>query len=276
MSHEVKPTRLIILITAAILMVLLVACGGLGLLTANLSSVDTPILARLETSTLTPIPRQSAQTTATPQPVQPIATQPTPQILVITATSTNTPLASPTPIPTFTPTPTPPPSPTNTPASAGRTIVIIVTPTSPATATPYPEAPINIQPWDGAIVAQRHETLLHWSWNGLLKDGEYFEVKLRPDGQSRSAYIAQERGTGHAFTGNVGGGRYRWTVQVVQGYFVNNSGHPDDWVFEAYRSPESGPFLITVDERKSSRDRDNDEEDDDDDEDDAEVTQVSP
>ena len=215
MSHEVKPTRLIILITAAILMVLLVACGGLGLLATILTPANGPVLAQLATSTLTPIPLQSAQNTATPQPAQPIATQPAPQIVVVTATPTNTPLASPTPIPTFTSTPTSLPSPTNTPAPVGRTIVIIVTPTSPATATPYPQAPINLQPWDGAIVAQQQETFLHWSWNGLLKDGEYFEVKLRPDGQSRSAYIAQERGTGHTFTGNVGAGRYQWTVQIV-------------------------------------------------------------
>ena len=259
MSHEVKPTRRVILIIAAVLMALLVACGGLGVVALNLDTANGPVLARLATSTLTPTPAQLAQITATPQPVQPVVIQPSPEIVVVTATPTNTPPASPTPIPTFTSTPTLLPSPTNTPASVGKTIIIIVTPTSPATATPYPEPPINLQPWDGAIVAQGQETLLHWSWNGLLKDGEFFEVKLRPDGQSRSAYIAQERGTGHTFTGNVGAGRYQWTVQVVQGYFKNNSGHSDDWVFEAYRSPESAPYLIIVDERKSS-DRDDDDD----------------
>lgn len=188
--------------------------------------------------------------------------QPTPSPIVEIIYFTPTPLpATPTPVPPF-PTPTPipptpiPPSPTPTPvpptpqqdaAAQNRTIIIVVTPTSPPTPTPYPETPIIISPHEGAVVAKDREILLHWGWNGLLLEpDEYYEVKVRPDGNPRSAYIAQERGLSHNFVARLGGGRYYWTVQIVKGHWLNTSGHPDDWVFEGFRSPESEPRLIIV------------------------------
>lgn len=139
-------------------------------------------------------------------------------------------------------------------------IVIVVTPTETPLPASYPEAPIITGPREGTVVGQGQDVLLNWSWNGLLGPNEYFEVKLRPDAQSRSVYIAQELGEAHDLSNaNLGPGRYQWTVQVVQGYFINNSGHPDDWVFEAFRSPESEPRLIIIDSH------DNNDDDDDDD-----------
>jgi hypothetical protein len=187
---------------------------------------------------------------------------PTPVVIIVTATATNTPVPSPTPIETPTPfptatsiPPTPVPIPTHTPAAPGRTIVIMVTPTSPPTPTPYPEAPIIVSPPQGAIVAKGEDIILHWGWNGLLlHPDEYYEIKIRPDGQSRSAYIAQERGLAHNFRVNLGAGRYVWTVQIVQGYWKNNSGHPDDWVFVRIRSAESQSRLLLVDGRHDDDD----------------------
>lgn len=198
---------------------------------------------------------QATLQTIEEQQISPTAS-PTARLIVVTATSTPTPIASATPLPTSTPMPTPTSTASHTPVPQSRTIVIVVTPTSPPTATSYPEAPITIAPHEQAVVAKGREILLHWSWNGLLVEpNQYFEVKLRPDGQSRSVYIAQERGQAHNLKANLGDGRYLWTVQIVQGHFINNSGHADDWVFEGFRSPESAPRMIIVNDDRSPRSR---------------------
>jgi hypothetical protein len=251
----------ILWLTVGALLLTTIACNTIGFLESA-----TPIANTFE-GTVTAMKAtlealEGAQTQPTPQP--------SPQIIVVTATPTDTPPPSPTPLPTITPTPTPiPPLPTATLAPQGRTIVIVVTPTSPPTATPYPDAPVNTAPREGYVVAQRRNILLQWSWNGLLGPNEYFEVKLRPDGLTRSAYIAQERGEVHDFEARLGGGRYLWTVQVVQGYFINNSGHPDDWVFEAFRSPESEPRMLIIDEVDDDDDYDRRHHHDDDDDNDG-------
>lgn len=222
-------------------------CNAVGLLAASPSPDAPPAITPATEATLAAMNATVAAINA--QQTQPTAT---PQIIVVTATPSPTLPSSPTPSPTLTPLPPPtetPPPPAAQPAAAqSRTIVIIVTPTSPPTATPYPEAPIIVAPSEGQVVAAGGNELLHWSWNGLLGSDEFFEVKLRPDGSPRSAYIAQERGTAHDLRANLGSGRYLWTVQVVRGSFINDSGHPDDWQFEAFRSPESEPRLIIIDQ----------------------------
>lgn len=173
-----------------------------------------------------------------------------PQIIVIT------------PPPPHTPTPSPPPLPTSTSlppaATPDRTIVIIVTPTP--TAGPqtnmYAAAPIITAPRAGTVVEEGRQILLFWGWNGLLGPGEYFDVKIRPDGRSRAAYVAWEQATAHDLTATLPPGRYFWTVQVVKGYYQNNSGQPEDRVLEAYLSPESEPRLLIVAQRNNHR-RDN-------------------
>lgn len=188
-------------------------------------------------ATLAAFEAQSSEPVDTPAP-------PSPQILVVTATPTETPPPSPTPVETATLPPIA--TDTATPAPQPKTVYVVVTPTPVPLPTTYTEAPVNIAPPEGAVVEQGFGTLLQWSWNGLLGPGEYFEVKIRPDQQPRSAYIAQELGEGHQFPANLGPGRYQWTVQIVQGHFINDSGHPDDWVFEGFRSPESTPSLLII------------------------------
>lgn len=268
---QVWRNRLFFWVAGGLLPATLLACSSIGLVdpAAENAAIQSTVAAM--NATLEALKIQQTQ----PPP-------PSPQIIVVTATPTDTPPASPTPISTPTPLPTATPVPaTSTPApvaaqagAPGRTIVIIVTPTSPPTPTPYPEAPIIISPREGAIVAKNQETLLHWSWNGvLLQPDEYYEVKLRPDGQSRSVYIAQERGLSHELKPNLAGGRYYWTVQIAQGYWLNNSGHPDDWRFIRFRSPESEPRLIIIDD---SRHRNDDNDDDDDDGGPASISQAEP
>lgn len=256
-KHLLWRPKFFLWMTTGLLLVFSAACNTAGLFNAtettdNMAALESTVAAM--NATFEAISARQAQ-----------ATLQTPNVIIVTATSTNTPISSPTPVPTPTPLPTATPIPTatpvvstDTPAPQGKTIAIIVTPTLPSTATPYPEAPIISAPREGTIVAHGEEILLSWSWNGLLLEpDEYFEIKLRPDQQSRSAYIAQERGLAHQFKANLGGGRYLWTVQIVQGYWLNDSGHPDDWVLQSIRSAESAPRLIIVDDS----DHDNDDDD---------------
>jgi hypothetical protein len=246
--------KYLVLITGGLLLFSTLACGSFNLLdsitTTTENSTDGTVIAMQ--ATIAALQTQQAQPTAQIVYITPTPLPPTPTPLAPTASPTPVP-PSPTPIPPSA-TPTPVPQNANT---QQRTIVIIVTPTSPPTPTPYPEAPIIISPREGEVVAKDRETLLHWGWNGiLLQPDEYYEVKIRPDGSSRSAYIAQERGLSHNFITRLGGGRYYWTVQIVKGYWINNSGHPDDWTFEGFRSPESEPRLIIVaDDHNNKHDR---------------------
>jgi hypothetical protein len=229
----------------------MLACSSFGFVDSDSSNVELESTVAAMRATL-----EALNTEPTPTVIPPA-----PQIVVITATPSNTPMPTLTPETTSTPVPIPTSTATEVPAVApqGRTIVILVTPTSPATVTPYPYAPVNTGPRNDTAVGQDQEILLQWSWNGLLGPGEYYEVKLRPEVQPRSAYIAQELGLGHDFKAIVGPGRYEWTVQIVKGYFINNSGHPDDWVFEGFRSPESEPrIIIVVDDHRNNDDDDDD------------------
>ena len=83
------------------------------------------------------------------------------------------------------------------------------------------------------------------------------DIKIRPDGQDRSAYVAWEEGLGHDLQANLAPGRYFWTVQIVQRYYKNDVKAPENRVFEAFLSPESEPRLIIV----AARDDDDDDDD---------------
>ncbi len=266
MTKSIYNHRLLLLLTSSLLLSLTLACGNFEFLSRPITDVTSnstitalqATIAAMQTQQAQP-PLQSTITisypTATPPLLEAVSST------MVSPTWTASPLTTPssTPIPVLPTTTAVPPSPSATPfppesTTQGRTIVIIVTPTSVPTLTSYPEAPVIISPNEGAIVAQKHEILLHWGWNGLLQNSdEYFEVKIRPDGDPRSVYIAQERGLAHNLIARLGGGRYYWTVQIVKGHWVNDSGHPDDWAFEGFRSPESEPRLLVVHDNSSPR-----------------------
>lgn len=178
-----------------------------------------------------------------------------PQVIVVTATATPTPqvagsstvvAASSLGQTILTPTPTPTPVDIS-PQDKVVTLVATFTPTP--TPKSYPNAPVLIEPREGTVVEEGREILLHWSWNGVLGPNEHFDIKIRPDGQNRSAYVAWEEGAGHDFTANLAPGRYYWSVQIVQGYYKDNIKEPENRIFEAFLSPESEPRLIIVAER---------------------------
>lgn len=151
---------------------------------------------------------------------------------------------------TSTPTPTPV-------AITSQDTVITVVATFTPTPTPkrYTEAPILIEPREGTIVEEGKEILLHWSWNGILAAGERFDIKIRPDGQTRSAYVAWEEGQGHQLVANLAPGRYYWSVQVIKGYYQDNIKEPENRVLEAFLSPESEPRLIIVAKKSEEKKR---------------------
>ena len=260
---SLKHRLLFLLFIGGISLAVIVACGSIGVydpqatqtaLQGTVGSMQATIMA-LEAA-------GQADPTQTSAP-------PSPQVVVVTATPTDTPVSTPTPLsePTSTPTDTPEPTATPLPAATTKPVVkppavtqsqvitIIVTATPILTTTiaqAYEIAPAMIAPEAGTIVGQGRDIVLQWSWNGVLGPGEYFDIKIRPDGQTRSAYIAWERPEAHTFKADLPPGRYYWSVQVLKGYYHNNSGEPEDRVFEAFLGPESEPRLIIIGDRPSS------------------------
>jgi hypothetical protein len=242
-------SKLLVLTVGGLLFLLVLACGSVGIYDPQATQVSMQstvsalqeTIAALETSAA-----GQAQSQA----------QATPVVIVVTAT----------PGPTFTllPTLTLEPSPTVTPpstvsgSSEREVIVVVVTPTPTSGSQSAPpatglEAPIITEPREGTIVEEKKEILLRWSWNGALGPDEYFDLKIRPDGQTKSAYVAWEKANAHDWQANLAPGRYFWSVQIIKGYYKNNSGEPEDRVLEAYLGPESEPRLIIVNKKAPTK-----------------------
>lgn len=187
-----------------------------------------------------------------------------PQIIVVTATPASSPTQaseSSTVIPAssleqtidLVPTSTPIP---NTVSPQDQVVTVVATFTPTPTPESHPDAPIILDPRAGIVVEEGREILLHWSWNGILGPNEHFDIKIRPDGQDRSAYVAWEEGLGHDFRANLAPGRYFWSVQIVQGFYKDDVKAPENRIFEAFLSPESEPRLIII----AARDDDDDDD----------------
>ncbi len=198
------------------------------LLFARSRTTVTPTVAAVPTETSPPTSTGTSTPTATntPQPL-PSATS------TIQSTPTNRPPTQ-TPSPTPSQTPSPPPTPTVTPTATQN----IATPTP----DPYTVAPIITGPRAGINVVQNRRILLEWFWNGTLAADEFFDIKLRPDGQPASRYVAWEAADAHEFFAPLPPGRYFWSVQVLRGYITNDGTR----VFESFVGPESQPQLIIV------------------------------
>jgi hypothetical protein len=125
-------------------------------------------------------------------------------------------------------------------------VVVTATPTPLAPLYRYETRPILTEPRSEAVVEEQRQILLRWSWNGLLGPNEHFDLKIRPDGQNRSVYVAWAEAEAYDLQANLAPGRYLWSVQVIRGYYQNDSGRPEDRVFETFLSPESEPRLLIV------------------------------
>ena len=196
--------------------------------------------------------------------------EPSPQMMVVTATATPKPSPTSRPAePTVTDTGGSTPTPTRTAtnnfsgSSQRETIQLVATPTPLATLTPpltatqaagY-AAPILEEPGDGAVVDQGRNVLLRWSWPGTLGSNERFDIKIRPDGQTASAYVTWTEDDALDWEADLVPGRYYWSVQVIRGYYENDSGQPEDRILEAFLGPESELRLIIVKEKPAATPR---------------------
>lgn len=244
--------KLYFLMIGLIMVLPTLACGAVGVYEPEATQVAIE-------GTVTAL---QATITALEKNIGPAQSNPT-EIQVVTATSTPTsppPAGSSTVILassleqtiqlTSTPTPTP-----ITITSQDRVVTLVATFTPSPTPEQHADAPIIIAPQPGTIVEEEREILLQWSWNGILKTDEYFDIKIKQDGQDRSVYVRWERGQGHNFRANLPPGRYFWTVQVLKGSYKNNSSEPEDRIFEGFTSPESEAHLIIVSEKDRERKR---------------------
>lgn len=245
--------KLYFLIASLIISIPTLACGAVGVynpeatqaaMEGTVTAMQATISA-LEAGVSQPASPQIIVVTATPASS---STQASENSTVIAASSLGQTINL-----TLTPTSTPLPA-TIAPQDQVVTVVATFTPTS--TPESHPDAPIILDPRAGTVVEVGREILLHWSWNGILGPNEHFDIKIRPDGQDRSAYVAWEEGTGHDFQANLAPGRYFWSVQIVQGYYENDVKAPENRIFEAFLSPESEPRLIIV----AARDDDDDDD----------------
>ena len=243
--------KLILFIAGLVALLPTLACGSAGVYDpqATQAAMEATVTALQAT-----IVALEANTSQSRQPAEE-------RVVVVTATSTPIPpkpAGSATVIPasslgqTIQLTSTPTPTPINITAQ-DRVVTVVATFTPTPTPEQHTDAPIIIDPAPGTVVEEGREILLHWGFNGLLQPDEYFDVKIKPDGQNRSAYVGWERGLSHKLVANLAPGRYYWSVQVLKGYYKNNSGEPEDRVFEAFTSPESAPRLIIVAEKRKPR-----------------------
>jgi hypothetical protein len=136
-------------------------------------------------------------------------------------------------------------------ASPTTTPIPTASPTPPPTPTPLDLSapPLLLEPGDGTIIEQSRNILLRWSWSGRLEPNQYFDIKIRPDGQTASAYVAWAADERFDWQADLPPGRYYWSVQVIQGYYQNDSGRPEDRVFEKFLGPESETRLMVIHER---------------------------
>lgn len=127
--------------------------------------------------------------------------------------------ATPSPVVVATPSPTPIP-----PAS----------PTSTADSTVAYDAPQLELPSDGATHAAPFS--FQWTWNGMLADNEYFDVRVWQEGEPHLG-IAWTKVSQLRLETTSLRGTYRWTVAVVRG---------ENGQWQADLSPEAPPRTLSV------------------------------
>jgi serine/threonine protein kinase/nucleoside phosphorylase/outer membrane protein assembly factor BamD (BamD/ComL family) len=142
-----------------------------------------------------PIPSSVTPLTGTPNFLPPTVTA----LSTMITSATNTPTLSPSSMATTIPSPTDTPSPTNTP-----------------TATPYPP-PTLTSPSDGALFQEGQDVKLIWEWKGQLEKTEFFEVRIRLQGEQKFDQIGLTKLSYHIVpaTDLPQAGLYEWQVAIV-------------------------------------------------------------
>ena len=123
-----------------------------------------------------------------------------------------------------------PPTPTST-------YVPTLTPTATPTLLP---APRLLDPEDGRF--SEHQILLKWEWVRSLGEGEYFSIRIRPEGNPEACWHPQTKTT--EYSGNPLGcknGRHYWSVVVARKgpespeEWREISGVSGEWWFDLFR-----------------------------------------
>ncbi|MEM7345419.1 MAG: hypothetical protein AAF485_14355, partial [Chloroflexota bacterium] len=228
-----------LVILGTIFLIVTLACNSVGIYDPEAAQIALQQTVTALEGTITALENRDASVNDDPSPV----------VLVVTATpqtATLTPTSSPSPVQAVGVTPagfsqgeTLDIDPTITATSPPEVTVVVATLTPTPTPKGYADSPVIVKPVAGLVVEEGLEAFLHWSWNGVLASDEYFDIKIRPEGQTNSVYVAWEAGTGHTFQASLSPGRYYWSVQVVQGYYKNNVTDPENRIFETFLSPVS-------------------------------------
>jgi hypothetical protein len=187
-----------------------------------LASIGTPGPPPTETSELATTPTQAVMALSTATPTDTSTPRPTPSPTpTVTSTPVPTSTATGTPTPTGTatgtPTHTPSPVPTHTPTATA-------TPTLTLTHTPTPTpSPRLLAPPDGASFGGWNaEVILQWSEVPVLREDEYYVVRIPYDDVGGVAEFWRKETTfrvpAHFSRKDVGFSdrHYNWTVQVMR------------------------------------------------------------
>ncbi len=143
-----------------------------------------------------------------------------------------TPTATRTLTPTFTPTSAPkPPSllPTLTPTSAPTSPLPTATAEPTLEATPTFAIILPTSPAPGPVLLEPAENFrtdgssvpLTWDWSEGLDEGEYFDVQIRPKGQTDSVFVdwTRERTYELKKWSTWQPGEYTWTIAIIHGHY---------------------------------------------------------
>jgi len=176
-------------------------------LNANVQAQDTP-------ATATPLPTQTPTTTPSP-----------------TTTPTATLWPTTTPLPSATPWAEPQ---TWSPVGQALPSLEIITPTTLSALSPLPvttkmvnqfSTPYIYSPPDGVDVFG--DTILRWKFKGELASDEYFDIKIRPYGSERSAFVDWTKSTEYTLRPWSGWqpGIYTWEIGIIKGHKEGDTKH---------------------------------------------------
>jgi hypothetical protein len=104
---------------------------------------------------------------------------------------------------------------------------------------PGSNLPISYSPPDGIDVFG--STVLRWTYNGILAEDEFFDVKIKPQGSNNSVFVDWSKSPEYTLQPWSGWqpGLYTWQIGIVKGNLEGDTKH-----FIADTARDSQPFLI--------------------------------
>jgi hypothetical protein len=99
--------------------------------------------------------------------------------------------------------------------------------------------PISYSPPDGVDVFGN--TVLRWTYPGVLAEDEFFDIKIKPLGSNDSAFVDWSKSPEYSLQPWSGWqpGLYTWQIGIIKGYYEGETKR-----FIADTGHDSQPFLI--------------------------------